>query len=546
MPLWNDNRWLLRCAIFYRGAYITALACTAIANVLGLLDPLVMKWIIDSVLPHRSLALLPWAALALFVTSSGRLLFLILSGFLAFRSAQSIMLRVRLEMLTNLLYQSAEYHDGASVGELMFRIQQDVEEIGRLASEVGLSVVRVCVSIVLIVGAMVFLNWRLALLTLPIVPAYLIFRRLYESRLKQATSQVQQESSTAGSFLQRMISAVLQLQMLRQEKSQIRRFFGIQRVLLRAEVGRKRAEYTMISVSFVLISLGIAVALGSGGYFVIRGVMSIGSLVAFYTYLVRLFDPLSTILDVDTKLQRGRVCVDRVGLILKAKPAIRDEGHGVPLPGNTPGVLEVRNVQFRYRGGREVLRDIDFTILPGQKIALVGRTGTGKSTVARLALRFYDVSAGAVCMDGSDIRALPLGNLREIISLVPQDPILLDGTIRENILMGNPKATQREVEKAVELAHLDGFLRFLPRGWDEPMGPRAGRISGGERQRIALARVFLRNPRVLVLDESTSALDSNTENKLLESLMFYGRRPIAADDLPPPAGSSMGRPNPGP
>src|SRR5438270_8909284 len=523
MPLWNDNRWLLRCAIFYRGAYITALACTAIANVLGLLDPLVMKWIIDSVLPHRSLALLPWAALALFVTSSGRLLFLILSGFLAFRSAQSIMLRVRLEMLTNLLYQSAEYHDGASVGELMFRIQQDVEEIGRLASEVGLSVVRVCVSIVLIVGAMVFLNWRLALLTLPIVPAYLIFRRLYESRLKQATSQVQQESSTAGSFLQRMISAVLQLQMLRHEKSQIRRFFGIQRVLLRAEVGRKRAEYTMISVSFVLISLGIAVALGSGGYFVIRGVMSIGSLVAFYTYLVRLFDPLSTILDVDTKLQRGRVCVDRVGLILKAKPAIRDEGHGVPLPGNTPGVLEFRNVQFRYRGGREVLRDIDFTILPGQKIALVGRTGTGKSTVARLALRFYDVSAGAVCMDGSDIRALPLGNLREIISLVPQDPILLDGTIRENILMGNPKATQREVEKAVELAHLDGFLRFLPRGWDEPMGPRAGRISGGERQRIALARVFLRNPRVLVLDESTSALDSNTENKLLESLMFYGR-----------------------
>jgi ABC-type multidrug transport system fused ATPase/permease subunit len=246
--------------------------------------------------------------------------------------------------------------------------------------------------------------------------------------------------------------------------------------------------------------------------------LTAGGLVAFYGYTLQLFIPLYGVVDVYSKLQRVAASVRRLMEITEADVILRDRPGALALHANTSGAIELKEVSFSYSPDRPVLTAINLRVNSGERVALIGTSGNGKSTIARLVARLYDAKAGKVLLEGVDVRDIALKSLRSSVIFVPQEPVLFDLTLRENLLYGNPEATEEELQKVVRLAQLDALISRLPKGLDELLGPRANRLSGGERQRVAVARALLQHPKVLILDESTSALDTPTEKSLLDAL----------------------------
>jgi ABC-type multidrug transport system fused ATPase/permease subunit len=284
-------------------------------------------------------------------------------------------------------------------------------------------------------------------------------------------------------------------------------------------------ELFFSALLYLIIVMGMASVLCYGGYQVMTGALTAGGLVAFYGYTLQLFIPLYGVVDIYSKLQRTGASVRRLMEITEADAVMRDRPGAVALelgPGISPAI-EFNKVSFSYHSDRPVLDAISLRVDTGERIALAGMSGNGKSTIAKLVARLYDARAGSVLIEGTDVRDIKLKSLRSSVVFVPQEPVLFDVTLRENLLYGNPHATQDELDRVTRVVQLEALLARLPKGLDEPLGPRGNRLSGGERQRVALARALLQRPRVLILDECTSALDELTEQRLLKGLDCYLR-----------------------
>lgn len=264
------------------------------------------------------------------------------------------------------------------------------------------------------------------------------------------------------------------------------------------------------------ITIATVVVLGYGGYLVFAGSLTVGGLVAFYGYLARLFDPVHAAVSMYSQLNRLKTSIRRISETLRAVPTVSEVPHPVCLLQGARGELGMDNACFSYSNGHCVLDRITFSVEAGQKIALVGESGGGKSTIGKLCARLYDVTRGVVSVDGVDIRTISLNSLRSKVCYVMQDPVLFDLSLRENLLLGNPKAGDKELTRALEISEL---VELLDRhGWDTRIGPRGNLLSGGERQRLALARAVLRQPAILILDEATAAIDGPTERRILFNL----------------------------
>lgn len=517
----NELGWLAaRVKPFLRlhtGSYF----CILLSSVLVLLDPLLVRFLIDDVIPRHRVAWLPLVALAFVLTYVARLGADSLAGMLNFRAVQKMIFRSRLSLLRHLQRLSAEYHDSRPLGDTLHRLQNDVEQVATLTGEVIPSALRMVTVFVLVLMTMLVLNHRLTVIVLPLVPVFILVRRRFHDRLRRASDSVQEQAGKVIGFLEEHLASIVQVQLLSCEQREARRFARVCGSAVRAQVKRRSTELFFSAFLYLIVVVGMAGVLCYGGYLVMSGRLTAGGLVAFYGYTLQLFIPLYGVVDIYSKLQRAGASIRRLMEITEAQTMLRDGA--LTLPNDSAGVVELRNVAFGYVSDPPVLSSVSLRVNAGERVAIAGSSGNGKSTIARLLARLYDARSGAVLIEGVDVRNIALKSLRSSVIFVPQDPVLFDLTLRENLRYGNAQASDEELEQVARLAQLETLIRKLSNGWDEPLGPRGHRLSGGERQRVALARALLQRPKVLILDECTSALDALTERRLLDGLDSFLR-----------------------
>jgi ABC-type multidrug transport system fused ATPase/permease subunit len=513
----REARWLLSQLRPFGKWHAISFLCISAASLVSLLDPLIMKWLIDSILPKKNWGLLSVAAGCFLLSYLARLGFQWTGSLLTFRAVQRMVFQIRLSMLEHLQRLSVDYHERTPVGETLFRLEQDVNQVGDLGGDVFPNALRMILMTAFVVTTMLILNWRLTCVILPFLPLFILLRQRYRVQLQACSDAAQKQAARNGAFLQESLSAMVQIQLLSRERIEAGRFVGLSIQSLRANLKRRMSELRFSLYALVIIAAGMTVIIGYGGRQVMLGSLTIGGLVAFYSYLMRLFEPLSTAVELYSRFQRVGASIRRILQVFEASPRVRDQGMLRISPRCVPHV-SVNHIHFAYHKHASALHDVNINLAPSEWVALVGASGSGKSTIAKLIARLYDVDQGAVLVGGIDIRDLRLGSLRSTISFVHQDAVLLQGTLRDNILAGNPRAGFKELERAAHIAQLAPIINKHPDGLDQPLEPLGRGLSGGERQRVALARAILQDHPVLILDEATSALDAPTEEAILLGL----------------------------
>jgi ABC-type bacteriocin/lantibiotic exporter with double-glycine peptidase domain len=518
-----EIRWLGQQVLPFLRLNLFGLLSIVGASLLTLLGPLIVKWLIDVALAKRSVGLLLLGAAGFGIANLGQLAFSYSAYLIGLVVSQKIVFRIRVALIRRLHILSARYYENTPVGEILYRIEQDVDRVGEIGGDVFPSVIRMAILAAMVLVTMGVLNLRLTLMVVPLLPLFYFVQRRYSSPLAAAAENTQQQMGVISSFLQEHLFGILQLQLLNRTSTHGRRFARFLATGARAQISQRLAEVHFSAASMSVIVLGSTLILGYGGYEVIGGSLTIGGLVAFYSYTTRLFEPMTVAVDLQSRLQRVGASIRRIMEVADNNEVITKNGyHWERLTREERGSdLEFRAVFFSYRREHRVLQRLCFRVSRGEKVALVGVSGSGKSTIGHLATRLYDPQAGSVLVDGVDLRNLGLRNLRSLVTVVPQDPVLFDGTLRENLLYGDPQATSREIEQVISLAQLQDLIGKLPHGLEEPLGPLGRKLSGGEKKRVALARAFLQRPQILVLDEVLSGLDGPTVARVLEALANF-------------------------
>ncbi len=496
--------------VYWRDA-LGALLALFLVSVANLIAPQMIRLAIDGgVTQHRRNDLI-LAVVVLIGVAALRGLFNFAQGFLAERASQGVAYDLRNALFAQIERLSFSYYDRIEAGQLLTRVTNDVEQIRGFA---GNGVVQLASAVVMLIGStalLLLLNWKLALVALATIPPLFLLLLRFVRRIGPLFGQVQQTLGRLNTVLQEALAGIRVIRAFSREAYETERYRAVNTELLNKNLLTVRAFSNNFPFVFLLGNLGTLAVVWYGGWQVIGGQLTIGELVAFNTYLGFLLFPILTIGFQAAGISRAGASALRVFDVLDAPLDVRDAPDAAPLP-PVIGRVIFDDVHFRYPGGeREILRGVTFTAEPGQTVAILGTTGSGKSTLMNLLPRFYDVTGGAVRVDGHDVRAVTLASLRGQIGIVLQETLLFSGSVRDNIAYGKPTATQDEVEAAARAAQADSFVRALPQGYDTVVGERGVGLSGGQRQRIAIARALLVDPRLLILDDSTSAVDTETE-----------------------------------
>jgi ATP-binding cassette subfamily B multidrug efflux pump len=502
----------------YKGEASGAFLALLLASGASLVTPQLIAYAIDSGIAPRRLGVILLAVGGLAGAALLRGLFTFLQGYLAERASQGVAYDLRNDLFAKIERLGFGYYDRVETGQLVTRLTSDVEQIRSFA---GSGVVQLAAAVVMLVGTttlLVVLDWRLALVALAIVPAIFVLLVRFVRRIGPLFRVVQQTLGRLNSVLQEDLAGIRVIRTFSREEYEAERYRSVNEELLGKNLETVRTFSNNFPFVFLLANLGTLLIVLFGGLQVMGGRLSIGELVAFNTYLGFLLFPIFTIGFLAAGISRAGASSLRVFEVLDAPLEVQDAPGAVPLPPIRCRV-EFDDVHFRYPGDeREILRGISFAAEPGQTVAILGTTGSGKSTLVNLIPRFYDVSGGSVRLDGHDVRDVTLASLRGQIGIVLQSALLFSGPVRANIAYGKPGATQEEIEAAARAAQADDFIRALPEGYDTVVGERGVGLSGGQRQRIAIARALLIDPRLLILDDSTSAVDAETEAAIQEAL----------------------------
>ena len=440
---------------------------------------------------------------------------------------QRVLASLRERIFDRLLRLPLRYFDRRPVGDLMSRVTNDVDTLNQLLSQGFTQLLGSFFSLIGIVVAMLLLDWRLALVCFTIIPVMLLVNVYFARRARRAFRTTRETVGDVTAGLQEEITGVREAQAFNRTEANIARFRERNAANRTANVQAVAITSAFAPAIDVLSTLATAVVIGYGGYLVVTGTLSVGLLAAFLIYVQQFFRPIQLASQVYTQAQAALAGGERIYNILDEDPEPPDPP-GMPSLGTIEGRIEFEGVTFGYEPGRPVIHDVSFEIEPGQTVALVGPTGAGKTTIANLVPRFYDATGGSVRVDGRDVREVKRESLREGIATVLQEPFLFSGTVAENIGYGRQDAMREEVEAAARVASAHDFVSELPDGYDTVLGEGGGNLSQGQRQLLSFARAVLANPRILILDEATSNIDTRTEALIQRALgtLLEGRTSI--------------------
>jgi ATP-binding cassette, subfamily B, multidrug efflux pump len=503
------------------GAFFSLL----LVNAGSLISPRLLGNLIDDGIIPLQMAVVWQVALWLVLIAIARGVFNFLQGYLAEMASQGVAFELRNAIFSKLQTLSFSYHDRSQTGKLMTRMTSDVELVRGF---IGNGLIQLVSAIILLIGTLVILfsmNWGLTLILLVMFPAIGYIFVLFVKSVMPMSKEVQQKLGALNTVLQENLAGMRIVKAFAREAYESERFYGRNLDLLDSNIKLIRLFATFFPLIFLISNLGVVAVLAFGGWQAISGNLTLGQLVAFIGYLNYLLMPVFILGMLGAMLSRAEASSQRVFEVLDAESEVRDRPGALELP-SVQGKVEFENVSFRYIGAEsDVVSELTFSAEPGQTIAILGQTGAGKSSIINLIPRFYDVTGGAVKIDGHDVREVTLDSLRKQIGIVLQETTLFSGTIHENIAYGRPDATLEEVTAAAKAAQAHDFIIEQADGYQTIVGERGIGLSGGQKQRIAIARALLLNPRILIMDDSTSAVDAETEYKIQQALdeLMQGR-----------------------
>jgi ATP-binding cassette subfamily B protein len=508
---------------------------------LSLLTPWPLKFIVDEILPNPGRALASHPA---FQSVSVLVLFLCLAlvviqllwgivnwitNYIFVKTGLHALLKLRTDLYSYLQSLSLKYHDVRRSSDSSFRVAYDSQSIQTIYNKGLTGIFGSAITLIGIFVIMVRLDWQLALLSLGIVPLLLGTIYFFAHRIRRESTFIQEQDSAMLAQAQEGLSSIRMVHAFGREEWEVRQFHLQAQQSLQANLRLTLTNVNSALVISTLVALGTAAMYYVGTLHVLAGSLTLGSLLVFSAYLLMLYQPLQSLTYTAWAMEGATAGAKRCFEVLDREDDVKDSPNAIAIT-ETRGAIAFQSVGFGYAQDRHVLHDIDLQITTNQIVALVGGTGAGKSTFLSLVPRFYDPTSGVVSLDGHDLRGITKKSLRDKIAIVLQDTLLFSTTVRENIAYGRPDATEEEIVDAAKRAQADDFIRELTNGYDTPVGERGGHLSVGQRQRIGIARAFLKNSPILLLDEPTSALDPTTEAAIMETIkeLMRGRTTLIA------------------
>jgi ATP-binding cassette, subfamily B, bacterial len=486
------------------------------------------KVLVDEVLVPRDFGLLLWVLLAYLGLTLAVGVVSFCEEYLTEWVGGRIVVSLRTELFRHLQGLSLSFFDRRSLGDMIARLSNDIEEIEELMLSEIASALTFLFQLVFFVGALFYLEWRLALVSLFVVPLFLLVARYFSRKIRDATREERRRSGSISAVAEESLSNAALVQAYNRQEHEISRFRRENEGNFVAEMASTRLSALFSPLVDLIELAGVLVVIAVGTWELSQGRLTIGGLLVFLIYLRQLYAPIRGLSNLLNTLYEATAGAERVIEFLDQKPSVTEQEDAFTLK-RARGHVEFDSVRFSYPGNeREALSDVSFEVGPGEVLALVGPSGSGKSTVAKLLLRFYDPHAGTVRLDGHDLRELTLRSLRENVAVLLQETLVFDGSVRENIAYGKLEASEKEIVAAAKAADAHGFIEALPEGYDTVVGQKGRLLSDGQRQRVAIARAMIRDAPVLVLDEPTTGLDARSSENVMVPLqrLMEGRTTI--------------------
>ncbi len=502
----------------YRLLAITTLLCAGVTTALELVPPWLVKIVIDDVIQTRRPGLLSWVIVGFLLAYGLKNVFASLRIRFNNTLEQRVVHDLRAQVFAALQRLSVSYFESRSTGEIMSRVNSDTEHVERIFVDGLEGLLTASLTLVGITAMLFMLNWKLAALSLLPIPILVLSASAFTKQVHRYYHAIRRNAAELNAYLQDALSGIRETMGFNRQSYERDRFNVLSREYSDSNL-KAMCLWSLYSPGMIFVgSLGTVLIIWYGAGEVLRGALTVGELVMFLSYLALFYVPINQIHSVNHMLQHALAASERVFDILDTLPEVQDRPGTIAPVNRMNGAVRFDRVSFHYRPDVPVLFSVTLDVQPGERIALVGPSGAGKSTMLKLLMRFYDVRAGAITIDGYDLRHLPLAFLRSQIGLVQQEPFLFNGTVRDNILYGDLGADQARMESAAEAARAHEFISQLPEGYDTWIGERGVKLSVGEKQRVSIARVLLKDPPIVIFDEATSNIDTETEVKIREAL----------------------------
>ena len=504
----------------YMHRLLFAMVCTIMAAAGNLYIPWIIKDMIDEVLADKNGTMLNWIAASIIAIFIVRGLFWYGQNYLMSYVGQSVIIDIRAAVFKKLQRLSVSFYDKNKTGTIMSYVTNDVNALQSAMVENTIEMITEGFILIGSVVAMIYLDWRLTLFTVCTFPVVLWFMEFFGKKIRKTGGRIQECTADITSVLQESVASARVIKSFVREDYEVDRFDVENKANFRANMKNAQLMATLTPVVELVAAIGVTMIIWYGGNNVINGTITAGSLVAFLTYAVNISNPIKRLTRVIGNIQKALAAAQRVFMIIDMPEEIAESRDAKQLP-EVSGKVEFQNVSFAYNDKGNVITDLSFSVKPGEVIAIVGPSGAGKSTIANLLPRFYDVNKGDIKIDGHSVREVTLDSLREQVGIVPQETMLFNGSVYNNILYGRLDATKEEIEAAAKAANAHDFIMQLTDGYETKLGDRGVNLSGGQRQRIAIARAILKNPRILILDEATTGLDPVVRDEILDIFLEF-------------------------